>query len=115
MLLWLLERTLPKPDPDDVALLAPRGGCYRHAMVEGDDLWISEAQVAWWLEVGLRLREYAAHWPECRATDDHDLRCGCGLLEVLGSVDEAVACTMAPDDTVADLLAARPQAVPPPR
>jgi hypothetical protein len=70
-------------------------------------LWVAEQQVQWWLEVGQRLAEYAAHWPECRAVDDCDLRCSCGLLDAQGQLAEAVACTFTEGDVAADLLADR--------
>lgn len=108
VLLWLLERVWPVPD-DDPPMLVRAGGVYRHSSVEGDDLWIAEQQVQWWLEVGQQLREYAAHWPECRSERDDltDARCSCGLLDVLGQVDEAVACTLAEGDEVAEAVADR--------
>jgi hypothetical protein len=91
---WALDRLVPvDPDP---AMLARSGGVRRCDSVEGDDLWIAEQQVQWWLEVGQHLRAYATHQPECRATDDRDARCSCGLLDVLCSLDEVVACTLDP-------------------
>lgn len=95
----LLLRALDRLSPfdDDPVLLVPAGGVHRRDSIVGDDLWIAEQQVAWWLDVGQRLRTFAGHAAECRAVDDCDARCSCGLLDLLSDVDEVVTCTITDD------------------
>jgi hypothetical protein len=105
-LAWRVSDWAYREDPGDPVLLVPAGGVYRRDSIEGDDLWVAEQQVQWWLEVGQQLREYAGHTPDCRLAatpyDLHDLRCSCGLLEVIGQVEEVVACTITDDDELLD-------------
>lgn len=76
-------------DPDDPWLLVP------------DDETLLGQQIGAWVTTGLRMREYLTHWPECRAIDEHDLRCTCGLLDVLAEYDEIMTCSATGEDYAA--------------